>query len=358
MEWPTPGYFPAAEGGAMFAPPTADFQGPSAPPASMFDNLPGYEETVAGGEGGFLPPPMPSYPVPQPEPGPHQPQWNIPSISKDTARDAFVLFASSKCCYSAAPAKDGVITSMEAFNAYRYRLETFTESRSTKWKHEPYHNQPLDAFAQPPPGPWDIPAKSPTFFVDDKQVIKVPNTSSLKVNHLKHDWRTKKLPCLCGNGEKTFGRGRENCSHCHGQGSEQCITCHGKRQLLVYIKLTVKWTNNTDNCVVGQSSGLQLDNLSKVSGEELFKDTQYMVYPVTGFPDVTVVNTAQRLVGEHQNKFCQSSRILQQRQTIELIPVTKVTYSWKENSHVYFVYGNEFKVSADNYPAPCCCTVM
>lgn len=47
-----------------------------------------------------------------------------------------------------------------------------------------------------------------------------------------------------------------------------------------------------------------------------------------------------------------------QRQTIELIPVTKVTYSWKGNSHIYFVYGNEFKVNADNYPATCCCTVM
>lgn len=35
----------------MFAPPTADFQGPTAPPASMFDNMPGYEGTVAGGGG-------------------------------------------------------------------------------------------------------------------------------------------------------------------------------------------------------------------------------------------------------------------------------------------------------------------
>lgn len=44
---------------------------------------------------------------------------SIPSISEDTAREAFILFASSKCCYSAAPAKDGVITNMEAFNTYR-----------------------------------------------------------------------------------------------------------------------------------------------------------------------------------------------------------------------------------------------
>ncbi|XP_041655354.1 protein SSUH2 homolog isoform X1 [Cheilinus undulatus] len=373
-----PGYIPAAEGGpAMFAPPTADSQGPSAPPASMFDNMPGYEGTVAGGGGGFLPPPMPAHPVPQPEPGPQQPNWNIPSISEDTAREAFVLYASSKCCYSAAPAKDGVITSMEAFNTYRYRLETFTESRSTEWSHEPYHGQPVDAFAQPPPGPWDIPAKSPSFFVDDKQVIRVPYTSSMKTCHTCMGMGRKPCKDCAGAGNKVCwvcngsgyrhgddrchhcsGRGRENCSHCHGQGSKQCETCHGKQQLLVYIKLTVKWTTNADNYVVEQSSGLQLDNLSKVSGKELFRDSQYMVYPVMGFPDITVVNAAQRLVSEHQAKFSQTSRILQQRQTIELIPVTKVTYSWKGKSHIYFVYGNEFKVNADNYPATCCCTVM
>ncbi|XP_044067757.1 protein SSUH2 homolog isoform X1 [Siniperca chuatsi] len=373
-----PGYVPAAEGApAMFAPPAADSQGPSAPPASMFDSMPGYEGTVSGGGGGFLPPPMPAYPVPQPEPGPEQPHWNIPSITENTAREAFILFASSKCCYSSAPAKDGVITSMEAFNTYRYRLETFTESRSTEWSHEPYNGQSVDAFAQSPPGPWDIPAKSPNFFLNGKQIIKVPYTSSVKNCHVCVGMGRRPCKDCVGVGNKVCwvckgsgfhhgndvchhcsGRGRENCNHCHGRGSKECETCRGKQQLLVYINLTVKWTNNSDSYVVEQSSGLQLDNLSKVSGKELFRDSQYMVYPVMGFPDPTVVHAAQRLVSEHQAKYSQTSRILQQRQTIELIPVTKVTYSWKGKSHIYFVYGNEFKVNADNYPATCCCAVM
>ncbi|XP_028266051.1 protein SSUH2 homolog isoform X2 [Parambassis ranga] len=373
-----PGYVPAAEGAAaMFAPPVAASQGPSAPPASMFDNMPGYEGTVVGGEGGFLPPPMPAYPVPQPHPGPEQPHWNIPSISEDTARDAFVLYASSKCCYSSSPAKDGVITAMEAFNTYRYRLETFTESRSTEWRHEPYNGQPVDAYSQQPPGPWDIPAQTPTFFVDGKQNIKVPYTSSVKPCHscvgigrkpCKHCAGAGNKVCWVCNGSgyrhgsdqchHCNGRGRENCNFCHGQGSSQCEECKGKQQLLVYINLTVKWTNNSDAYVVEQSSGLKVENLSKVSGKELFRDTQYMVYPVMGFPDPAVMQASQRFVTDHQGKYCKTSRILQQRQTIELIPVTKVTYTWKGNSHLYFVYGNEFKVNADNYPATCCCTIM
>ncbi|KAM6975876.1 protein SSUH2 homolog [Tautogolabrus adspersus] len=364
----------------MFAPPATDFLGPSAPPAATFDNVPGYEGTVAEGGDGFIPPPMPAYPVPQPEPGPQHPDWNIPSISEKTAREAFVLFASSKCCYSASPAKDGVITSIEPFNTYRYRLETFTESRSTKWKHVIYHGQTVDAFTQPSPGPWDVPAKSPNFFVDDKQEMKVPYTSSLKSCHACAGMGIKRCThCVgAGNVSSLFcsfchgsgvqfgddrctscsGRGRKHCTWCHGKGSEKCITCHGNRQLLVYINLTVKWTNNIDNCVVEQSSGLKMDNLNKASGQELFKDSQNMVHPVTGLPDVSLVNAAQRIVSEHQSKFSQNSRILQQRQTVELIPITKVTYQWKGNSHVYFVYGNEFKVNAENYPATCCCTVM
>ncbi|XP_029994002.1 protein SSUH2 homolog isoform X1 [Sphaeramia orbicularis] len=374
-----PGYVPEAVAGApaMFAPPAAGSFGPSAPPANMFDTVPGYEGTMAGEGGGFLPPPMPLNPVPQPQPGPEQPQWNIPSITEDTAKEAFALFASSKCCYSSAPAKEGGITNMEAFNTYRYRLETFTESRSTQWAQEPYHGQPVDAYSSPPPGPWDIPAKVPSFFQDSKQIIKVPYTSSMKTCHVCLGMGRKPCRDCAGAGNKACwvcngsgyrhgddrchhcnGRGRENCSHCHGQGSKQCPTCHGKQQLLVYINLTVKWTNNSDNYVVEQSSGLQVENLSKVSGQELFRDSQYLVYPLMSFPDMAVVNASQRFVSEHQGKFSQTSRILQQRQTIELIPVTRVTYSWKGKSHIYFVYGNEFKVSTDDYPATCCCTVM
>ncbi|XP_030224534.1 protein SSUH2 homolog isoform X1 [Gadus morhua] len=374
-----PGYSISSEvGPGMSAPPLSE--GPSAPTFNIdFDNVPGYEGTVAGGGGGFLPPPMPSFPnPPPPQPEPSQAQWNIPSISEDTAREALALYASSKCCYSSAPAKDGVITNMEAFNTYRYRLETFTESRSTEWSQKPYHGEPVDAFTQPIPGPWDIIAQAPTLFNDSKQVIKVPYTSSMKNCHYCMGMGRVACKHCAGAGNKVCwvchgsgnnhgdernchhcnGRGRENCTPCHGQGSTECSTCHGRRQLLVNINLTVKWTNNSSDYIVEQSSGLLLENLNQVTGKELFKDAQYLVYPVMGFPDLNVVSAAERLIREHQTTYSATSRILQQRQTIELIPITKVTYKWKGKSHIYFVYGNEFKVNADNYPATCCCTIM
>lgn len=47
-----------------------------------------------------------------------------------------------------------------------------------------------------------------------------------------------------------------------------------------------------------------------------------------------------------------------QQQSVELIPITKVTYKWNENHYIYFVYGIELKVKAVDYPATCCCTII
>ncbi|KAG7493799.1 SSUH2-like [Solea senegalensis] len=320
---------------AMYPPSTA-------PPANMFNSVPGYEGTVAGG-GGYLPPPMPMEPVAPPQPGPAPESWTIPSLEEDVAREAFKSFASSHCCYNKAPAKDGVITKMEPFNTYRYRLETFTESR---------------------------------WVTHLSCEIRVPYTSSIKDCHTCHASGT--MPCeeCNGNGHKPCwvcngagtkngencttcnGTGKDNCRVCDGHATKPCTTCNGKRQLLTFIQLKVEWTNHVDDHLVQQDSGLNVDDLRSVSGKELFKNNNYLIYPLLGFPSAAIGEASDRLIKEHQSKFAQNSRILQQRQRVELIPITKVNYKWKSDTHVYFVYGNEHQVSADNYPATCCCVVQ
>uniref|UniRef100_A0A8C1T284 Ssu-2 homolog, related sequence 1 n=1 Tax=Cyprinus carpio TaxID=7962 RepID=A0A8C1T284_CYPCA len=349
----------------MAGAPAASMHGPSAPPANMFDTVPGYEGTVAGGGGGYLPPPMPSVPMPVPEQAPNPPVWHIPSISEDRARQAFSTYVSSKCCYSSAPVREGVITNMESFNTYRENVP------------HKISGQPVDAGVQPAPGPWQIAAQPPAFFQEHKQTIKVPYTSSVKNCHLCLGMGRNPCTTCAGAGNKVCqmcngsgyrhsndrcthcnGRGRENCSSCSGRGSCQCDTCRGKGKLLVFINLNVKWSIEKDEFVAQDSSGLRVKKLEEVSGKELYKDAQYMVYPVRGFPDASVAQASERLVRDHQGKYAQTSRILQQRQTIELIPITKVNYMWKGKPYVYYVYGNEFKVNADDYPATCCCSVM
>lgn len=47
-----------------------------------------------------------------------------------------------------------------------------------------------------------------------------------------------------------------------------------------------------------------------------------------------------------------------QKQTIELIPLTKVEYEWRGKVYSFCVFGNENKVYAEDYPEKCCCSVM
>ncbi|XP_039523519.1 protein SSUH2 homolog isoform X2 [Pimephales promelas] len=342
----------------------------------MFDSIPGYEGT--SGDGGvYLPPPMPSVLMPVPEASSH-PEWhgNIPSISEERAHEAFEDYVSSKCCYRSGPVRDGVITNMESFNTYRYRLETFTESRSTKLSQEPYRGQHADAGIQRAPEPWEIAAQPPSYFTEHKETIRVPYTSSVK----KCDPCSGmgKTPCVfcIGSGSKVCSwcngsgqcpdgacyacgsSGRERCSSCGGIGFHICNTCDGNGQLLVFINLIVEWSTERDEYVGEDSSGLKQEKLGKVSGKELFRDGQIMVSPVLGFPDVSVAQASERIIRDHRVKYTNNSRILQQRQTIELITITRVNYTWKEKPYVYYVYGNELKVNAEDYPATCCCSVM
>uniref|UniRef100_A0A8C2QAB6 Ssu-2 homolog, related sequence 1 n=1 Tax=Cyprinus carpio TaxID=7962 RepID=A0A8C2QAB6_CYPCA len=296
---------------------------------------------------------------------------NIPSMSEGRAHQAFEEYISNKCCYSSAPVREGVITNMESFNTYRYRLETFTESRSTKWSEEPYTGQHVDAGIQCPPGPWEIAAQPPSYFTDYKETIRVPYTSSVKKCNPCSGMGKNSCSSCTGTGsvsnillclDQMISGGYiivcKICSSCSGSGFHKCDTCDGKGQLLVFISLEVKWSTEKDDYVAQDSSGLRQEKLGKISGKEVFKDAQITVYPVMGFPDVSVAQASERLIRDHQVKYTKDSRILQQRQTIELITITRVNYTWKEKSYVYYVYGNELKVNADDYPATCCCSVM
>uniref|UniRef100_A0A8C7XTR5 Protein SSUH2 homolog n=1 Tax=Oryzias sinensis TaxID=183150 RepID=A0A8C7XTR5_9TELE len=187
-----------------------------------------------------------------------------------------------------------------------------------------------------------------------------------KVSCQKCDGKGYKACSSCdGSGRRDDGdcpncsaSGKDRCVSCSGTGQRKCGACDGRGRLLSYIKLKVEWANHVDDHVVQDRSGLKPDDLQSVSGKELFKNSVYMVYPLLGFPDPAISEASERLIREHQSKFAQNSRILQQRQTVELIPVTKVSYQWKGHAYSFTIYGSERKVRADDYPETCVCCVI
>ncbi|KAM9408431.1 protein SSUH2 homolog isoform 4-T4 [Pholidichthys leucotaenia] len=214
-----------------------------------------------------------------------------------------------------------------------YRLETFTESRSTEWASKPHEGEPVDFYTQPAPRPWEVQATPPNFFTDHKEEIRVPYTSSIQDCNMCR--ASGALPCdeCHGSGDKDCracngagmsdtgnchhcnGTGKEKCKVCNGRRTKKCPTCKGKRQLLTFIKVKVEWVNHVEDHVVEQNSGLKIKDLRLVSGKELIKNNQYLLYPLFGFPYPAISEASERMVKEHQSMYSQTSRILQQAES-------------------------------------------
>ncbi|KAK7137277.1 hypothetical protein R3I93_017379 [Phoxinus phoxinus] len=345
--------------------------GATAPPADLMPVVPGYESLGPN----VIPPSdfgsaQPQAPYRAPER-----RFDIPAISEELAQEAFTKYVSSKCCYGSKPAREMVFTDLQSLNTYRYRLETFTESRTTEWDSEPYNGQVVDGFGVAP-GPWSIPVPIPSLFKDCEKAVRVPHTSTVKGCHsCLNLGRSACGRCVnsgrtrCGSCSGTGwtqssdrqrcmmcrGSGMIKCHSCGGVGSITCKTCKGQGKLLCFIKLKVTWKNNIHVAVIDKRSGFPVEYLDQIAGEKLLTDMASMVYPVVGFPDSSVNAASESAVREHQAQFSTTCHILQQRQTIELIPITRVHYTWNEKTYIYFVYGIEHKVYTKDYPAKCCC---
>ncbi|XP_051980199.1 protein SSUH2 homolog [Xyrauchen texanus] len=347
--------------------------GASAPPADLMPVVPGYENlgpnVIPPSNFGPAGPPYPQ--APTNDPARH---FDIPAVTEELAQEAFINYVTSKCCYSSKPAKEMIFTDLHSLNTYRYRLETFTESRTTQWASEPYNGQVVDGFNGVAPPPWSIPVPVAALFQDCKKAVRVPNTSTVKGCHscltlgrsaCRSCVNSGRAHCGACNGTGRIHNGKRcrscqgsgimRCSACGGVGSLTCTTCKGKGKLLCFIKLKIAWKNNVYMVVIDKRSGFPVELLNDISGEILRTDMAPMVYPVVGFPDSSVNSASENAVREHQAQFSTSCRILQQKQTIELIPITRVHYTWNEKTHIYFVYGVQHKIYTKDYPAKCCC---
>ncbi|CAJ0941450.1 unnamed protein product [Ranitomeya imitator] len=420
--------------------PAVIIEGPTAPP-SDWANIPGYEGMSGHHGGKLLPPP----PMPDVGPTPASTNWLIPSISEDDARRALVEYSNGKCCYGSSPAEEMDFQELQAFNTYRYRLETFTELRACDWVTAPFTGQPVDsALFGVPPQPWDIPINIPALFKDGETKMPVPHTSSLKTcpqclgtcrtvckkchgtegcsvgfvmgeganlrtlvitagdEERKGEWNVSEhdgilfeaqarsplhfslnapmldrptvrdhrhypqgkviLNILAKN--KThlvygIDNGFIRCTVCNSSKFVRCEGCSGHGQILNFIQLTVTWKNHIYEFVADHNSDFPTELFEKVTGEKIFMDEKLLLSPLVAFPVPSINQSSQFALQQHRTEFFSTGRVLRQRHSIQLLPLTKVEYVWRENRYNYFVYGKENKVYTENYPQKCgCCVVM
>ncbi|XP_075688641.1 protein SSUH2 homolog [Rhinoderma darwinii] len=299
-------------------------------------------------------------------------------ITDAVAKQAFREYRKSKCCCGAAPAKEMTTEELLPLNTYRYCLETFTESRNCEWVTEQYTGQHVDsANIGSALQPWEVPVVVPDMFKDGTQKMKVPNTSSVKAcsqckgmgkNMCLKCHGTGRIQCTWCNGTgrrmqmemcpQCFGSGTESCRMCSSTNAQNCVSCAGRGQVLTYMQLNVTWKNNQYQFISDHHSEFSSDLFKTVHGEKIFTDEQLSVSPLADFPDSSITWASQNALEQHRTQFSSSCRVLRQRQSVELLPLTKVQYSWKGNQRNYFVYGKENLVYVQNYPQKSCCAVM
>lgn len=350
-------------------------EGPSAPPPGWLDCVSGYEG-AKGGDPDVSYHPPPPYVPPDTNQSAHVPNVREPTVSEDVAREALLKFVEKKWTYSSKPAKNLVFKDLNPVTAYRYRLDTYTESRSSAWASEPYKGQMVDGPQNgPSPPPWEIQVPYPQKYTDVVMKAQVPHSSVVKPCHRCHSMGSVRcshcfarghVRCMhChGRGMSGAGNKRRRCTFCHGRGLKRCISCHGRglkvcpsceglQNLIHFLQLTVVWKNQRFEFVPDKTPDFPLKNFESVSGDVFFEDENNLVYPIVGFPEQEICDASKRGIEDHIRQFSSTSRILLQRQTIELVPLTHAFYEYSGKDYDYFVYGNENKVYIPKYPSAC-----
>ncbi|NXK28509.1 SSUH2 protein, partial [Arenaria interpres] len=302
-------------------------------------------------------------------------------VSEAVARRALLRFVSSRGCCGLRAGEEPAIRRLRQRGTYRYRLETLSESRLSEWVFEPF-TKPRAAGPRrdTPSDPWSVDVGAPWLFQGQTRRCRVPRSALVRDCHRCHGHGRSKCGVCHGAGRRRCvtcrgsrrgpeqqkrcqlcsGTGRRRCSTCSGRGSRTCATCQGEKKLQHFKQLVITRKNNVFEFVSEHHLNFPEKLLRKVSGENIFRDENVVVYPIVDFPDPQISLASQRAIAEHSATLATTSRILRQRQTVELIPITEVHSQYSGKPYLYYVYGLENKVYALDYPERCCwgCTLL
>ncbi|ELU17183.1 hypothetical protein CAPTEDRAFT_117049 [Capitella teleta] len=296
----------------------------------------------------------------------------MPVITEQQAITELKDFVRRHPCYDERPAYYMKVKHLKHSTYFHYKLETFSESRSTTWVYEPFHGEPIDGPAYgPAPHPWDIQVRPSMEYYYAVKHLEVPHTASVKPCHTCSGIGSMLCPSCNGHGIVvcTFcldsnrfacsyckSTSRLKCSHCKCRGHVPCQTCDMTGKLRCYIKLTITWRNHLDDIHSFQNDSIPDDLIRSATGQTIFEEELPLVWAVTHFPDQTINQGSRQLVDKHRNVY-NIERPLMQRHSIRTIPVTEVIgiYEGKYINYFVFRFQDTYLVHAPDYPKSVCC---
>ncbi|KAI4563828.1 hypothetical protein MJG53_016402 [Ovis ammon polii x Ovis aries] len=320
---------------------------PLAPPAELLETLPSCDWVLQGDRHQIFFPPSETAGRPQ-----EQRCWSsflehrVPVVTEEVAREALLSFVNSKCCYGSAAAGDLVILELKQQNLCRYRLETFSESRISEWTFQPFTSKCSTCSGRG--------NKTCATCKGEKKllhfiqlVIAWKNSLFEFVSEHQLDFPGELL--AKARGETLFKDENTTCCMVERHEGAEVLgwgvvlgasgRCDNRRQ-------GVQQRKQQDR---GRKEQQRAEGLGTVNRPEQGAVTQ-QVYPIVDFPLREISLASRRGISEHSAALASRARVLQQRQTLELIPLTEVRYWYRGKTDAYYIYGTDHQVYVVDYP--------
>jgi hypothetical protein len=307
-------------------------------------------------------------------------------------RELLIDHVGHRCCWGSRPARTWKIHAVEDCNVYVGTLETFIEEREIINETQPYLGGNIDGKDKGPElGVWELDLRSefPVLFVPQKETqIKVPhsetigkcavcagrgNVACLTCNAdqepgiFKENLMTECSTCY-GRGlvahrdgsdttcKKCDGKGKLVCATCESRGSIQCETCHGRGSLLTSSTAIIRWKTLSTKKVSATSGASSVPDevFHRAKGVQLCNTQAYQCTPAF-FADSFFLNKFSSEVIADRAPVPATARVICERHTISVVPVTRVTMSHRSRTFSFYIIGYSREVYLkDYYPARFC----
>jgi len=144
------------------------------------------------------------------------------------------------------------------------------------------------------------------------------------------------------------GLGRIDCPECNGSAIALCYKCRGKGLFKHCMKLKVHWTVHKSSWS-NVMSEIDLQSLSsaKPEGEEIWQHIDEKAVPISFSLDAGVSEASQRLIERHAKVLesdASKKRIVAQRQSLRVIPMTRLDFRSSEFESPAFIVGVNDKI--------------
>nr|DAD28390.1 TPA_asm: hypothetical protein HUJ06_029858 [Nelumbo nucifera] len=307
-------------------------------------------------------------------------------------RELLIDHVGHRCCWGSRPARTWKLHAVEDCNVYVGTLETFIEERETMTEKEPYFGGKIDGKDKEPElGIWELDLRSefPLLFVPQKETrTRIPHSEAIK--NCPGCGGRGQYPCPTCNADQEPGFYKENqmtqcpacysrgliahrdgsdtiCMKCNGKGKLPCVTCgsrglmkceacHGGGSLLTRNVAIARWrTLSTRKVSATSGAGSVPDEVfHRARGVELCNTQAYQCTPAF-FADSFFLNKFSSDVIADRAPVPPTARVICERHSISVVPVTRVTMACRNQSFSFYIIGLSREVYLkDYYPARFC----